>query len=236
MVYKTLQLPDDLVSVVKKVAQERKIAQDKIIELALREFFEKHKGEKFRKIMSTIKKIKLRMTTFYLPITVKVTVNLPKDLVETLEEYAKENKIRIKSHIVSAALFEYFVNHMPDKLIVQENQENPYAVMGVKFSEKTYLDLWHLAGVKRVPVSYIIEDAILEFLNKYENMDFTSVLDSIDILGTELYGSKAQISVHMARTTRERLEEYARKNNTTMSIVVRAAVKLYLDKIKAEVK
>ncbi|MEM3301791.1 MAG: ribbon-helix-helix domain-containing protein [Thermoplasmata archaeon] len=223
MTYRTYHLPNDLVAAVRNVAKKQRIEQNKIVEEALREFLEKYK-----RFSEVERKIQNRLIT-------KLSVNLPRDLIEMLDKYAKENKIRMKSDIVSAALFEYFNNHMPNQLTVKEDKGVQYGVIGVRFSEKTYIDLWHLAGMRRVPVSYVIEEAILEFLNKYENMDLESVIESEGIPSTELYYGKSQISVHMARKTRERLEEYARKNNTTMSIVVRAAVKLYLDKMNVEV-
>ena len=40
----------------------------------------------------------------------------------------------------------------------------------------------------------------------------------------------------MAYETRKRVEEYARRNKITMATVVRVAVKMYLNKIKVEVK
>ncbi|MEM3454707.1 MAG: hypothetical protein QXS21_06040 [Thermoproteota archaeon] len=225
MVYRTYSLPNDLVAAVRNVAKKQRADVNKIVEEALREFLEKHKGERFSEIEQKIQN----------QIITKLSVNLPRDLVDMLDKYAKENKIRMKSDIVHAALFEYFNNHMSDQLTVKEDNKIQHGVVGVRFSEKTYIDLWHLAGMRRVPVSSIIEEAILEFLNKYENMDLESVIEKEGIPRAELYYGKSQISVHMARKTRERLEEYARKNNTTMSIVVRAAVKLYLDKMNVEV-
>ena len=225
MVYRTYNLSNDLVVAVRNVAKKQRIDVAKIVEEALREFLEKHKGESFSEVEQ---KIQDQLIT-------KLSVNLPRDLVEMLDNYAKENKIRMKSDIVSAALVEYFNNHMPDQLTVKENKRIQYGVVGVRFDEKTYLDLWHLAGLRRVPVSYVIEDAILEFLNKYENMNLADVIEKEGIHVSDLYRGKSLISVHMAYETRERLEEYARRNKTTMTAVVRAAVKMYLDKIKVEV-
>ncbi|MEM0252912.1 MAG: hypothetical protein QW430_12710 [Metallosphaera sp.] len=225
MVYRTYNLSNDLVVAVRNVAKKQRIDVAKIVEEALREFLEKHKGESFSEVEQ---KIQDQLIT-------KLSVNLPRDLVEMLDKYAKENKIRMKSDIVSAALVEYFNNHMPDQLTVKENKRIQYGVVGVRFDEKTYLDLWHLAGLRRVPVSYVIEDAILEFLNKYENMNLADVIEKEGIHVSDLYRGKSLISVHMAYETRERLEEYARRNKTTMTAVVRAAVKMYLDKIKVEV-
>ncbi|MEM3301568.1 MAG: hypothetical protein QXS21_06515 [Thermoproteota archaeon] len=225
MAYRTYNLPNDLVVAVRNVAKKQRIDVAKIVEEALREFLEKHKGESFSEVEQ---KMQNELIT-------KLSVNLPRDLVEMLDKYAKENKIRMKSDIVSAALVEYFNNHMPDQLTVKENSKIQYGVIGVRFDEKTYLDLWHLAGMRRVPVSYVIEEAILEFLNKYENMDLESVIEKEGIPRAVLFHGRAHISVHMAYETRERLEEYARRNKTTMTAVVRAAVKMYLDKIKVEV-
>ena len=223
MVYRTYNLPNDLVVAVRNVAKKQRIDVAKIVEEALREFLEKHKGESFSEVEQKMQN----------QIITKLSVNLSRDLVEMLDKYAKENKIRMKSSIVHAALVEYFNNHTLD---VNENSKIQYGVIGVRFDEKTYLDLWHLAGMRRVPVSYVIEEAILEFLNKYENMDLESVIEKEGIPRAVLFHGIAHITAHMAYETRKRVEEYARRNKTTMATVVRVAVKMYLNKVKAVVK